>query len=559
MIFVWVAVALIGALIIIHLSRPRYEPRRISAARFFTDLPAPEVERRWRPGNPFRSYPFYLQLSFLLLLLAAFWLTFVGFITKERETRQAIGLWLMVDTSASMSTVQNGVMRLELARLEAALAIASTVTAAEGNDICFHLSTFDLARRDLHTQADPMALSVLLEGIEVRPLGTDVGLIRTAVSEIAPDVEEEDGVVATGCPVTHFAVITDLPAPDWLADIDAVPVIWRDISQPVANVGFSDIRAIRDPLTGLVNNVFAEVTAYGLPPASVEVVVEGPDGLQFLNETITNWGGTQIWRGTFIPEGGGAYHLRLNPGGVYAYDDQAEVFIEELEQLHVDWRMNETIIPEMLQWQTVPTATSLRVVPYGTTVEGATPTLFVGDSYGRLASEPIMIWDFEENSPLLADVNLDVAEQLGLPGIPLPAGFTPVLRGGENVTWLAQRLDPPAAYIPGLPVFSDDNLGRFSALVFFNAIHWLLQQQPPQPLYTLTTPDEPDVGDGRLPLHPGEGNTATVPFSWGELSDLEPVSTRTVEEPIWPRLLILATALFLTERGFSAYGSSKWQ
>lgn len=557
MTFVWAVGALIGALIVIHLSRPRYEPRRISAARFFADLPSPEVERRWRPGNPFRSYPFYLQLLFLALLLAAFWLTFIGFVTREGETRQAIGLWLLLDTSASMSAVQNGAMRLERALEATNEAIASAVLAAEESDICFRLSTFDLARRDLHTQADPMAISTLLAGIEVRPLGTDVGLIRTAVSEIIAD--EENGVAATGCPVTHLLVITDLPAPDWLVDIDAVPVIWRDISLPVANVGFSDIRAIRDPLTGLVNSVFVEVTAYGSPPASVEVVVEGPDGRQFLNETITNWGGAQIWRGTFTPEGGGAYHLRLNPGGSYAYDDQAVVFVEEIEQMRVDWRMNDAIIPTLLNWQIAPNAAGLRVVPYGTAVEGTIPTLFVGDSYGRLASEPTMIWDFEENSPLLTDVNLDVAEQLGLPGVPLPAGFTPVLRGGENVVWLAQRSDPPAAYVPGLPVFSDDNLGRFSALVFFNAVQWLLQQQPPQPLYTLTTPDEPEVGNGRLPLHPGEGNTATAPLSWGELSDLEPVSTRAIEEPIWPILLVLAATSFFIERGLSAYGSSKWQ
>jgi hypothetical protein len=560
MIFVWLMGGFIGLMVVIHMARPHYKEHCLSQAQFFVDLTTVvETERRWRPGNPLRSYALPLRLLFLLLLLVAFWLTFAERISGQVDMRQTVGVWLLMDTSASMSAVQNGQTRMEWGQLEASLAIAHALEAAEGSDICFRLSTFDMARRNLHSQADPSLLLNLLSQLTPRPLGTDVSLVRTIAGELSLDDGDMEDNIETGCPVTHLLVITDLPAPDWLAEINSVPIIWRDIAVPVANVGFTDLYAIRDPITGLVNNVHLEVTAFGVPPASVQVTVEGPTGRIIMDEQITDWTGAQVWRNSFTPDEEGAYQLRLSPGGAYAYDDVAEITIQGLGQLSVDWQLTDTTLPNLLNWHVVSGSQDLRVVAYDRPSDSTVPTLFVGNSYEHLANQPKSILDFDEGSPLLTDVNLDAVEQLGLTGPELSTDFIPVLRGEDDSIWLAQRRNPPAAYVPGLPVFRDDNLGRFSTLVFLNAVHWLVQQQPTIPLYTLTSPDQPELGDGRLALHSGEGNTATFPFSQGELDDLQPIRTQHEGRPVWHMLLSLAAAIFLVERGLAAYGGGRWR
>ena len=239
MIFVWLTGAFLGLMVAIHMARPHFEPRLLSQARFFVDLQsAVETERRWRPGNPLRSYAFYLRLLFLLLLLLAFWLTFADYTTGQAETRPTIGLWLFMDTSASMSVIQNGQSRLLRAQAEASLVTVQALQAAENSDVCFRLSTFDLERRDWQAQADAPTLITALAQLEVRPLGTDLGLIRTAANELSLADAQNDLIFA--CPTTHLLVITDMPAPDWLAEID-IPIIWQDIAIPVNNVGFTDV------------------------------------------------------------------------------------------------------------------------------------------------------------------------------------------------------------------------------------------------------------------------------------------------------------------------------
>lgn len=558
MIFVWLAGGFLILMTAIHMARPYYEKRRLSQARFFADLSAVmQTDRRWRPGNPLRSFAFYLRLLFSLLLLLAFWMTFLDYGMIHGEMHQAIGLWLLMDTSASMSAVQNGRPRLGWAQLEVSLAVAQMSELSENSDICFRLSTFDLERRDLLPRVDATTAIASLPQLEIRPLGTDLRLIRAAVSEVIPSSEVNESSV--NCPVTHLLVITDLPAPDWLAEVD-FPIIWRDIAVSLDNVGFSDLYALRDPLSGTINQVYLEVTAFGTPPTTVQVKVEGPDGHLVMEEQITDWAGAQVWRGNFTPDQGGVYQMSLSPGGLYDYDDIAPLFIEEIAKPSVDWQLEDTTIPALLNWRIEPGSDFLRVVPYEMPLLGVgVPTLYVGDAYDHLINEPQYISDFEEGSPLLLDVNLDAVEQLGLRGISLPDGFIPVLRGENENTWLAQREDLPAAYIPGLPVFSDDNLGRFSTLVFLNAVQWLTQQQPRAALYTLTSPEEPYVGDGRLALHPGEGNIAVIPFSHGELTDVQPVRGQRTGQPIWPLFLLAMASVFTLERILSAYGGGRWR
>ena len=184
------------------------------------------------------------------------------------------------------------------------------------------------------------------------------------------------------------------------------------------------------------------------------------------------------------------------------------------------------------------------------------PTIIIGSGYTRTGAkntEPSVIRDFMEASPLLADVNLDAVETLKLGGIELPENFQPVLRGMDGKVWLAQAETPLRAFVPGLPTGTDDVIGRFSATVFFNAVRWLLQKRDLPALYTLTSPLEPTPAANRLALHKDEGNTQRVPRSSGKLENLKPITGKGAGIPLWPILVLAAVVLFLIERALAAW------
>jgi len=96
----------LGLLVLIHMARPRFLRRELSSARFFKHLPQPkQTKSQLRVGKPPLTRSFIMQLLVLLLLITALFLSQKTFeSTKTREW----GLWFMVDTSASMTTLQKG-------------------------------------------------------------------------------------------------------------------------------------------------------------------------------------------------------------------------------------------------------------------------------------------------------------------------------------------------------------------------------------------------------------------------------------------------------------------
>lgn len=573
----WLLGGLLVVLVAIHMARPRFKEFTLSAARFFNALPpARKGQPRLRLGNPFKSWPLYLQFPILLLLLVAVLSiddTFAGGESK------GLGVWFMVDTSASMSTSQQGTTRMDAAQeeikqamMQAKSAVGSALLSEEEllnqfvdqkkTSFCLKLSAFDLEQRDLIVSPDAKATEQTANELIARPLGTDLNLIRTALSLLEDQSESE-------CVITHLIVVSDQPAPEWVADeqiTSITDVIWRDVGQAVDNIGFTDIQLSQNPLTGLVREVNLEVTAFGVAPTNSKLLITAPDGTALLDEPIA-WQGNNKSRHTFAPSGAGQYTLQLSPGGAYDYDDEAIIEISDGEQIRVDWQLNERGLVEQLGWPQEKQQPHLRIVPYQSQIDDI-PTLMVGNGYpqeGANSGQPdelIEIRDFYESSPLLADLNFDVAESLGIRGVnqsSLPEGFQPVLRGNDDLIWLAQREKPPAAYVPGLPIAVDDNLGHFSTTAFFNAVRWLLQERPLPAPYTLTTPEEPEPEGNRLALHEEEGNTAREPYSFGNLDNLEPVSTGSERAPIWPILLAVAVLIFLIERGLAAFGSEKWR
>ncbi len=574
---IWLFSGFLAAVVIFHMARPRFLRREISAARFFSQLPQPKQSRsRLRLGRPRLSVLFLLRLLIVLLCLTAIWLSQVGFGGSEK---QVLGVWFIVDTSASMTTLQPGKEnsnRMDRARREVEIMAEKTRKIAEEYNCpaCYRLSALDMERRDLLTTSDARHFIQVAGSLQPRPLGTDLTELRRLVERL--NTTPSSGDKGAKCPVTHLVVFSDMPAPAWLPRSEGgskrgskgskgLTVIWRDIGVPIDNVGLTAVRPLRNPLTGLVREVQVSAAFYGLPPANTRLRVIGPDGAAVMEKSL-QWRADNTWHGNFKPGGPGEYRLFLSPGAAYGYDDTAVIRVGDERTIRVDWRLSDRRWLKRLGWS--PDSQSPHLVVTGqipgtvspgtaNTAARAMPTLVIGKGYGRPVGgraknpgsmEGEEIRDFVEKNPLIADLNFDAVESLGLEGIDLPAGFTPVLRGMKGKVWLALREAPLCACIPGFPTGTDDVLGRFSAVVFFNGLGWLLKERSLAPLYTLTSPAHPQPSGTRLALHDDEGNTAREPHSVGGLAGIKPVTGREGDRPYWPLVIGLAALFFLVER-----------
>ncbi len=543
----WFGLAFLG-LILVHMARPGLERREISAARFFKDLPPiRKGAPRWRWGSPFSSAPLYLHLPILCLAAAAALLSGLTFSTRDVK---AMGMWLLVDVSASMSASRDGVERMAAARVEALRAIDRAGEVGKRAGLRIHLSTFDLERRDLLVDGGPDPAGEMVGELAVRALGTDLNIPRDLVERIRnPSGSERE--------ITHLVVVTDMPAPDWISEPGPPEIVWRDVAAPTPNVGFTDIGASRDPLTGLVKSLNARVAAFGERPSDLRLIVSDAGG-EILSRERIRWRADGTWRGAFPSPGPGPCTLQISPGDAYVHDNVVVLEIPDNRSIRVDWRLDDPGPRSRMGWIADGASPHLRVASRETG-EDDVPLLLVGGGYGRQGDAPGEIYDFRDRDPLLEDVNFDVVESVRMSRVSLPKDFTPVLSGADARVWAARRRHPPAIHIPGLPTGGDDNLGKLSATLFFNAVRILLRERPPAPLYTLTSPDHPEPGNGRAALHPDEGNTTRSPRSRGRIEDLAPLENVDRAAPYWPVLLMAATLLFLIERGLASFGGVKWR
>jgi hypothetical protein len=194
----------------------------------------------------------------------------------------------------------------------------------------------------------------------------------------------------------------------------------------------------------------------------------------------------------------------------------------------------------------------LRVLPSIEMLDSR-PAIVLGSGYAPRTGPAQPITTFLETSPLVTGLNLDVAERSGMRGAPsLPPGFNAVLSGPESVVWIAERGTPVAAFVPGLPLDGDDNVARFSSTVFLNAARWILERRPRPPLFTLTSPEQPEPAGNRIALHPGEGNTGRTSRSVGTFDPRAPRGRQAERRlPLWPWLVGAAALVFLTERSLA--------
>jgi hypothetical protein len=546
-----ILMAVLGLLVVVHMTRTRFRRREVSVARFFRELPQPkERQRRIELSNPLRSASLYPQAAFLGLVLAALLPIVRGCrLAAEKD----LGLWVVVDTSYSMATEQLGETRLALAQQEALAFLERAEGLAGDQPPCLRLSSFDMeVQEHLPASRSSAAFRSRLAELQVRSLGSEVSRLQQVLSSAVEKPIGEQGRGELTCQPTHRLVISDLPAPDWVGD-QAATLIWRDISQPVDNCGITNLNAERNLLTGEVRALTLTATAYGRPSAAARLHVTSPDG-EIFSQPVA-WLSSGIWRHRLQRLTPGIYRFQLEPGGAFAGDDQAEVAIPAGSTIRVDWRLPQQTLAQQLGWVLDAEQAQLQVVQLGEPV-GDQPVLVIGNHYGRGREGEIS--RFEEGDPLLEGLNLDVAESLGIAGAEPPPGFTPVLAGADG-TWVARRSQPPGVYLPGLPTVGDQEQQHFSATLLFNGLRWLLAGSDPQPLYTLTSPAEPEPAATRLALHPGEGRTDHVPASRGDIEVIRPLSREQEQEPAWPWLLAIAGLLLSLEQGLATFGAARWR
>lgn len=553
--------SLIVGLIVLYLTQPRYEPLRLSAWRFVEDSQSSErSSTRLSLRSLVLSRPFYFQFGVLLLLLLATLLTECRQAVSER---QGVAVGIVLDTSASMSTQQGGQTRMARARAEADAVLAHLAALGEDQLVCLELATFDMAaeyQRDLTLPA----ASALLQAVEARPLGTDLAILRQLVSQSAiPDAEDPR------CMLTHLVIISDQPPPDWLAELPPRPqIVWRDIAAPVDNVGLTRLESDANAILGIPPTITVEISAY-VEPSEATVSVMDANGAAIYNEQIAwNQPGSRQIR--FEPPSGGFYTVSVLPGGNYIWDDSVTIDVEDAEQVRVDWQLRDRQLPALLGWQITTTTPVLRVVPYPASAPIDLPTLIVGDNRYGAAAVAERLDFFRDDHPLLEDIDLDTLERARIAGVTAEsvAPLVPVALGTSGAVWIAAEDALPAAYLPGLPrgiaqpTGQDEESAALDALtttLFFNSVRYLLRARQPAPLYTLTSPAQPEPGGNRAALHLGEGNTAQQPVNRGEIMDIQPGITSGVAAPIWPQLLVVAAAVFAFERVMAVFGGNKWR
>jgi hypothetical protein len=534
----WIFGALAAALVVIYMAKPNFRRAVLSAALFFQDDPVVGSTSRIAWSTPHPTPLFFLQLSVVLLLLLAV-PHCRGTAVLDRSPR--IGVLVLLDRSASMSTQQNGATRFDAA----IAALRSTVAPQQGAIACFTLSAFDL---ELTTIAESVRtageLMDLASSLRPRALGTELSLVQRALTE-APRATRE------GCATGATVVITDMPAPAWMDGPAARGDAWIDVSQPAPNAGIVDLIDDRDRVSGTVRRVRLAVGTFGgMATSGVSLAVRSPDGA-VRTRPIEVWDGP-AGSVDVIPTLPGRYTFQISPGGAYRYDDEVAIDVPQSGSVRVDWRVARREWLTRLGWTEDRDNPDLRVLPSVEMLD-ARPAIVLGSGYAPGARRLQPVSTFQETSPLLNGLNLDVAERSGMKGASsLPPGFSAVLTGPENAIWIAERAAPAAAFVPGLPLDGDDNVARLSSTVFLNAARAILERRPRPALFTLTSPEQPDPAGNRIALHPGEGNTGRTPRSVGAF---DPRAARELQTerrlPLWPWLVAAAALTFVTERGLA--------
>ena len=511
-----------GALIAWHMQRRPLPPLALSFARL---LPDPRIsmqkERRFALILPVASVGFWLRMLALaasLAALVAIWLDLRG------VAPPGVALRLVIDTSDSMSVLDKGRPRIDLAREVAAGALVQVRDSADLT--CAELITVAA------TPGAPVRLTGDLPQTPVRAEGASVAGLLTAIA-----------MPTEVCAPTHVLVLTDHPAPPGLIDrtMDGALVIWAQVGAPVANAGLQAMTLNQPGLSGAESRLTMDLTLHGLTTAPA-VRVEGPG---FAEEVIPVASSSRegLWRAEVPYMGPGTYTASVTDPDGYASDDQLRAEVPAGTVGAVEWRLSDLAAPAPLATGADDTLLVARL----DTVSPADldrPVLLTYSGWPAGATGA-RIGGFLPDRPLLGALNLDVLEA-ALPDplrTPLPAGFSPVMvTDPGNLPILARRVSPPGLIVPHPQPGAVAPVDALSTIIFLSALSDLLDGG------TITPPQAWRGPSGPVSLAGLESDTSRTLGPQPEISFDTAPDKRPIGGDLFPILVLLALLCMLVER-----------
>jgi|GEM_PF-1846113 len=501
-----------------HMQRRAPPPIKLSFARLLPEPPVSEVaERRFVLTVPLGSIAFWLRMLALLAAIAAL---VVDMNRRGAVGDQGIGLRIVLDVTYSMGLVENGVSRLDAARVVAAGALAQA--AAGGQAVCTELVVVGASA------GVPVAVSGL-PGAVVQPEGGDVSaLIAGAAGPVAD------------CPLTHIFVVTDArrPALEWAPN--GPVLLWHQIGEPVANTGLRSVSFTPPGLGSGKAQIDVIVAGFGDVPPPV-VWLDGPGGRMPV-ALLPSIGRDQVWLGEATPNGAGRYVAVLDAGGAYGGDDRLAFVLPEVAGLALDWRLAGLAAPRGVQNAVgdgllVADLADLRPQDLARPLLSVYPGWPNGGQTGRIGA-------FVQDPALLAALNLDAFELAAPKPLigPLPPGFIPVLTDNAGAVYIARRLTPPGLILPA-PLRDGGEIEALSLTLFFTALADLAGRGRVSPAMEWRDAQGQMIEGATL-----ESDTARALDAAPPLGLISLRATPAQDVPVWPLLALIALGALLAER-----------
>ena len=528
----------LAGLVAAYMLRPRWRQLRVSMARFLIGLESRESRSlRFVPKAPLTSWSFWRQFLVLVSLLLA-----VGSLPVPVRL-STVGLWLVLDTSHSLSMRLDGEAAIDRLRREAVDVVERAVRAAGDAGLCIRISSFDVSVRHLWSGSDPAAAADQIDALEPLPRGTDLAVVQS-LFDSQPDVDS--------CAINTIVVVSDLPAPE-IRNAGERVLIWRDVGEPTDNVGIVGIDIVRNAATFRVEQiqVLAKSWLGGRPEIALEVLGAVGDEPE-LAVKAGPWRPDNVRVFTVDAPRAGTYRLELtSPDSLNAYlgDDHAAVDVPQYSGISVDWRVSDDGLVRLLGWERA-TADATFVVADRLPALAEKPGILVGSGFRDHPMSPVRF--FSPHHPLLDGINLDVVEGIAPAAGELPEGFSKVLEGRSG-TWVAARSEPRAVLLPGLPKLDETQPEVLSNRLFFNAVRWLLEGHGEAPSVTLMSEDGEVIEAGF-----DEGRTDRPAQNYGSLEDIGRAGLAPADTPRWYWFVAAAMLLLIVERLLSARGDSRW-
>lgn len=542
------------AMLILHAFRSSKRRIWITSADFFRVLPLKKARRSWAWAWP---EPTKMSLWLRILALAAILMALLSVNSSILSRKLNRRLWIVVDVSASMSTRQAGQMRLDLAKSYAAeLLDKALVQGKQVGDT--PMVKLWAAHRSLQPITDLLSAKGAREAlvdIEWQRRGTDWNAVAAMLNNASINEQQKPSLIV---------VVTDVPRSPGLRPPEGCLVTWCDVAESVNNRGFRRLQPVLDPFTGKLLRVHVDFVSYGDPVGRSSLLISTSyDGSPA--KIPLDWKGLPITRHTIDDPKPGEYVLALEPDeDSYALDNKLvmTVHTQDNRDVVVDWRLDDrTWLDELGPAVTVSTeAPDVRVADLENVTDLSVPTLCTTSFPGSASA---LFGLFDEDSPLLVDVNLNSLEKGRLSSRLTegnlrkwfaerggnPASLATVLQDADDPAhvMLAVADDSrvaPVVFLAGLPQPGKEPHALSAVVLFWNAMQWLVvsgRQRAVQHL--LEIGDRSDV-EPRLPLEVEEGRTdhAGGPIPPVELA-LESAADVS-ESGLW-RYLLLASAVFV--------------